>query len=84
MAKTNNTTEFKMETTEKIGVISENGKYSLELRKTRVNGGEEKFDLRQWTTDDKGIEKCNKGIRLTEDELLKLGEIINGMNGFDD
>ena len=74
------TTEIKMETTEKIGVISDNGKNTLELRKTTINGENEKFDLRTWYTDDKGIEKCNKGIRLTEDELLKLGEIINGMN----
>ena len=78
------TTEIKMETTEKIGVISDNGKNTLELRKTTVNGENEKFDLRTWYTDDKGIEKCNKGIRLTEDELLKLGEIINGMNDFDE
>ena len=78
------TTEIKMGTTEKIGVMSDNGKNTLELRKTTVNGENEKFDLRTWYTDDKGIEKCNKGIRLTEDELLKLGEIINGMNDFDE
>lgn len=75
--------DFKMETTEKIGVISTNNKYSLELRKTRVNGGEEKFDLRSWTTDEEGNEKCNKGIRLTDEELYKLGEIINNMDSFD-
>ena len=48
------TTEIKMETTAKLGVISDNGKNTLELRKTKV-------------------------IRLTEDELFKLDEIINTM-----
>ena len=81
MGKTN---DIKMETTEKIGVISDNGKNTLELRKTTVNGENEKFDIRSWYVDSEGNEKCNKGIRLTEDELLKLGEIINSMNGFDD
>ena len=76
-------TEFTMETVEKIGVISDNGKSTLELRKTRVNQGELKWDIRNWYTDDKGIEKCNKGIRLTEDELMKLGEIINSINESD-
>lgn len=79
MAKT---TEFKMEVVEKIGVISksENGSNTLELRKTKVNDSEEKFDLRTWWTDKDGIEKCGKGIRLTEEELLRLGEFINAMN----
>ena len=75
--------DFKMETTEKIGVISTNGKYSLELRKTKVNSGKEKYDLRQWTTTDDGEERCNKGVRLTEEELLKLAEIINDIGDFD-
>ena len=77
MAKT--TTEVKMETVKKIGVIADNGRNSLELRVTKVNDGEEKYDIRSWWVDDKNIERCNKGIRLSEDELLRLGEIINGM-----
>ena len=76
MAKT---TEFKMETVEKIGVISDNGKNTLELRKTKVNDNV-KWDIRSWYTDDDGNEKCNKGIRLTDDELFKLSEIINNMD----
>ena len=75
--------DFKMETTAKVGVINTNGKYQLELRKTKVNDGEEKWDIRQWTTDDDGNEKCNKGIRLTDDELYKLAEIINNLDAFD-
>lgn len=78
MARTTST-EVKMETVEKIGIVSDNGRSSLELRVTKVNDGEEKYDIRTWWTDDKNCERYNKGIRLTEDELLKLGEIINGM-----
>lgn len=79
MAKT---TEFKMETTEKVGVINTTSRGSLELRKTKVNDTE-KWDIRMWMTDDEGNEKCGKGIRLTDDELYKLGEIINNMDSFD-
>ena len=81
MAKSNG--DIKMTTVEKIGVISDNGKNTLELRKTDVNGTV-KWDLRSWYVDSEGNEKCNKGIRLTDDELLKLNEIINSINGFDD
>lgn len=77
MART--ATEVKMETVKKIGVIADNGRNSLELRVTKVNDGEEKYDIRSWWFDDKNIERYNKGIRLSEDELLRLGEIINGM-----
>ena len=64
MAKT---TDFKMEVVEKIGVISksENGSNTLELRKTKVNDSEEKFDLRTWYIDKDGVEKCGKGISLS-------------------
>ena len=81
MAKSNG--DIKMTTVEKIGVISDNGKNTLELRKTDVNGTV-KWDLRSWYVDSEGNEKCNKGIRLTDYELLKLNEIINSINGFDD
>ena len=80
MAKTN---DFSMETIEKIGVISESENNTLELRKTKVNGGEVKWDLRSWYIDKNGDEKCNKGIRLTDDELYKLAEIINNLDAFD-
>jgi len=80
MAKNSN--DFSMETIEKIGVISDNGKNTLELRRTKVKDSE-KFDLRTWYVTDDGEEKCNKGIRLTEEELFKLGELINSMGDFD-
>ena len=74
MAKTK---DFDFKTIKKIGVISENGNKTTELRITSVNGGEEKFDLRTYYTDDKGVEKMGKGIRLTGPELMKLADIID-------
>ena len=69
---------IKYEVIEKCGVISENNGYSLELRYVAWNGGEPKYDLRQWYEKD-GVEKCGKGITLTGEQLESLGEIIKGM-----
>ena len=73
--------DVKMETVEKIGIISKNEKNTLELRKTKVNDSV-KYDIRSWYVKD-GEERCNKGVRLTEEELLKLAEIINDIGDFD-
>ena len=69
---------IKYEVIEKCGVISENNGYSLELRYVAWNGGEPKYDLRQWYEKD-GVEKCGKEITLTGEQLESLGEIIKGM-----
>lgn len=69
--------DFNFKTIKKIGVISDDGKAKLELRITQVDDGEERFDLRKWWTDDKGVEKMGKGIRLTGPELMKLADIID-------
>lgn len=69
---------IKYEVVEKCGVIEERNGYSLELRYVSWNGGEPKYDLRQWYEKD-GVEKCGKGITLTGEQLEKLGEIIKGM-----
>ena len=76
MARRNND-EVKYEVIEKIGVISDNGRASTELRLVSFNDGEPKYDIRPWWEDDKGIEKMGKGIRLTEDELKKLADIVD-------
>lgn len=69
-------TEIKYDVKEKIGVIADNGKNTLELRLVSWNDKEPKYDIRTWYEDDKGIEKCNKGICLTKAELVSLGELI--------
>jgi len=70
------TDEIKFETLEKIGVISQNGNTTTELRLMTWNDGDPKYDIRSFWTDDKGIEKCGKGIRLTKDELATLAKLI--------
>lgn len=67
--------EIDFKTVEKIGVIRENEKSTVELRVTSANGVEA-YDLRSWWTDDEGVEKCGKGIRLTKEELDTLVKLI--------
>ena len=69
--------EFEMKTIEKVGVISDNGKSTIELRITEVNGSE-KYDIRGWYEKD-GEEKCNKGIRLSKEELLELKKLLKNI-----
>lgn len=72
--------EIKMEVLEKCGVISERGDYKLELRYISWNEKEPKYDLRPWTVDEEtGQEKCGKGITLSGEELLELGNLIKRM-----
>lgn len=67
--------EIDFKTVEKIGVIRKNEKSTVELRVTSANGVEA-YDLRSWWTDDEGIEKCGKGIRLTKEELDTLVKLV--------
>jgi len=67
--------EIDFKTVEKIGVIRENEKSTVELRVTSANGVEA-YDLRSWWTDDEGVEKCGKGIRLTKEELDTLVKLV--------
>lgn len=69
--------EFKYEVKEKLGVISDSGRSSLELRLVSFNDKEPKYDIRPWWEDDKGVEKMGKGIQLTEDELRTLADIVD-------
>ncbi len=72
-----NNDELTYEVVEKIGVISDNGRNAIELRLVSFNGGDAKYDIRPWWEDDKGVERMGKGIRLTEDELKKLADIVD-------
>ena len=64
---------IKYEIINEIGVVSEEGRWRLELNRVSWNGNEPKYDLRKWSA---GHERMGKGITLTEDELLKLSEIL--------
>ena len=70
--------EINFKILEKLGVLSENEKgWKKELNLVSWNDGEPKYDLRMWSEDN---EKMGKGITLTEEEILKLRDILNRMN----
>ena len=59
--------DFEYELLEEYGIISQKGNISLEFKKIRWNGGEEKYDLRRWND-----EKPLKGISLDASEMQAL------------
>lgn len=62
--------EFKYEIVEELGTISENRSgWTRELNLVSWNGGEPKYDLRDWAPEH---EKMGKGISLTKDEAYEL------------
>lgn len=68
-------TEITYEIIKKFGTIGQSGNTTKELRLIKWNDGEPKYDIRGWYTDDKGVERANKGLTLTEAELRKLVEL---------
>lgn len=69
--------DIKYEIIEKFGVISESSRgWNLELNFVSWNNRPGKFDIRDWSPD---YEKMGKGITLTKEQLIKLKEILNGM-----
>ena len=67
--------DIKYEIINHIGVLSESRSgWRLELNRVSWNGGEPKYDLRDWAPEH---EKMGKGVTLTEEELRALKEIID-------
>ena len=67
--------EFKYEIINSIGVIGEGSRgWKKELNRVSWNGGEPKYDLRDWAPDH---EKMGKGITMTETELRALKKLID-------
>lgn len=67
--------ELKFEIINSVGAISKQSSgWQKELNRISWNGGEPKYDLRDWSPDH---EKMGKGITLTEEELRTLKEIID-------
>ena len=70
--------EIKFEIKETIGTLSGSAKgWAKELNLVSWNDKESKYDLREW---DPAHEKMGKGITLSKEELIKLRDILNGMN----
>ena len=70
-----NQREIKYEIINHIGVISESPSgWKRELNRISWNGGEPKYDLRDWSPDH---QKMGKGITLSESDLRSLKGIID-------
>lgn len=48
--------------------------WSKELNRVSWNGGEVKWDIREWNKDHT---RCGKGITFTDDEIQILAEYLN-------
>lgn len=69
--------EIKFEIKKQLGIISESAKgWSKELNLVSWNDKEPKYDLREW---DPAHEKMGRGLTMTDDELKKLRELLNGI-----
>ena len=70
--------DIKFEIKESIGVLAESAKgWTKELNIVSWNDKEPKFDLREW---DPSHEKMGKGMTLTREEIIKLKELLNGLD----
>jgi len=66
--------DIKYDIVEHIGVLSESAEgWTKELNKISWNGGAPKYDIRDWAPEH---EKMGKGVTLSEDEMLKLKELL--------
>jgi hypothetical protein len=66
--------EIKFEIIKNIGTLSESSKgWTKELNLISWNGREPKYDIRDW---DPEHQKMGKGVTLTEEELVKLKELL--------
>jgi len=60
-----------------IAVLSENEKgFTKEINLVSWNGGEPKYDIRNWHPNG---EKCGKGIALTRNEAIALMDALNSV-----
>ena len=66
--------DIKYEIVEQIGVISESAKgWTKELNNISWNGGEPKYDIRDWAPEH---EKMGKGVTLTKNEAENLLSLL--------
>ena len=62
--------DFKYEIVEHIGTLSESAKgWTKELNKISWNGGEPKYDIRDWDPDHA---RMSRGVTLTEQEFARM------------
>lgn len=69
--------EIKFEIKENLGIISESSKgWKKELNLISWNEKDPKYDIRDWDADH---QKMGKGVTLSAEELMKLRDVLNGM-----
>jgi hypothetical protein len=65
---------FKFEIINHLGVIATKTKgWKKEFNRISWNGGEPKYDIREW---DESHEKMGKGVTLTESEMRELSKLL--------
>lgn len=70
--------DIKYDIVKEIGVLSENSKgWRKELNLISWNGGEPKYDIRDWAPEH---EKMGKGTTLSKEEVTKLKEILETLD----
>jgi len=70
--------EFNYDIVKEYGVLTESNKgWTKELNLISWNGRDAKFDLRDWAPEHS---KMGKGLTLSKEDLIKLREILNGMD----
>ncbi len=69
--------EVRFEIKDSLGTLSETSRgWKKQLNFVSWSGNDAKYDIREWSPDN---QKMGKGVTLTKDELLKLKEILNGV-----
>lgn len=67
--------DFSYDVQEHLGVISKSDTgWQKELRLISWNGRPAKYDIREWSPDQK---KMSRGITLSEEELINLRDLLN-------
>jgi len=67
--------DIKYTITEPLGILSSNGRRTLELNMISWNDKPAKYDLRRWQSDASG-KIMNKGITFDEDEAHELYALL--------
>jgi len=70
--------DIKYEIKETLGELSESSRgWKKELNLISWNEKEAKYDIRDWSPEH---EKMGKGVTLSKEDLIKLKELLNGLN----
>ena len=74
---------FDYDIIQECGIVSDNGKETIELNVIRYNNGKPKYDLRKWEKDhpeEKYGKLMKKGLTFDEEQLSFLYEILSNMD----